>query len=251
MSGCCPIISNPKGGVACGGFAKITNSWDLYQDFICYYLLGGNYNGTANEVLDLSQYHNNGTGGGGYAPSVPLQDAGVFCLTSQFFNESQLISLPTDQVRSNEAFTVSAWFNYQITYVTRNFYDRGNFQLGYTFLDQLQATIVVENTLRSTTTITVIGATSLETNEWYNVACVVDPIKETINLYLNGVLDASESLTGAIVSQGTTEIGNLFLGNVQNLTVSPVAHSTAWILAQYNNVCNYSTFLSVTAELPF
>lgn len=108
--------------------------------------------------------------------------------------------------------------------------------------------------------ISVVGATTLSTDTWYRVGGVVDGSNAIA--YLNGASDASSAmgnLNNPVSSFDYTVLGarghngvngNFFGGIIDEVRIASVGRSSAWMLAEANNVKPSSTFLAFGALTP-
>ncbi|CAF0829137.1 unnamed protein product [Rotaria sp. Silwood1] len=93
----------------------------------------------------------------------------------------------------------------------------------------------------------VIGSTSLSTNTWYHVAYVYDYSSQTQSIYLQGVLDGTQTSAGPYQGQnGSIFIGssvlssNSFYGYIDNLKLTTRAKSSSEILTDASLVTYFS-----------
>jgi len=92
-------------------------------------------------------------------------------------------------------------------------------------------------------------------NQWYYVVGTFDGA--TARLYINAGSPASASASTPIWPSNNTYIGDnsdhvrKFVGFIDEIRVSNIARSAAWILAEYNNQLNPTTFYSLGAEETF
>ncbi|MHA2248549.1 MAG: DUF2341 domain-containing protein, partial [Candidatus Hodarchaeales archaeon] len=95
------------------------------------------------------------------------------------------------------------------------------------------------------------GKTGNPINTWIHVVGTYDGSNALI--YINGVEQTSQALTGTIV-QTTNPLrfgadpSNYFGGLVDEIRISNITRSAEWILTEYNNQNNPSSFISVGSE---
>lgn len=239
---CCPGPLTQAGGGVGGGQCIVSNSLEVWDCFETVLHLQETGNGTSGEYKDSTSHAHNGTGGGGNSVMTPIIDSGVFCLNSQQCLGKQYISVVEDAINPTVGMTVSLWGAITSWYTPRTFYSRGSFTLEYTYWNQVKATITTLPTLSTSATYSVTGATQLTQGKFYHLAAVWTP-GVGLAVYVNGVQDGiktvadtySAPLTESLVA---SEDGGAFVvGNVQEVRLSGVARSAAWLLAEYNNVC--------------
>ncbi len=96
------------------------------------------------------------------------------------------------------------------------------------------------------------GATTLSANTWYHVVGTWDGT--TRRVYLNGSQDGYDTRTGTIGTDTRTfQIGgragtDLSNGILDEIRISSVARSTAWVRTAYNNQSSPSTFYALGGE---
>jgi len=98
---------------------------------------------------------------------------------------------------------------------------------------------------------------SLMTNQWYHVVGTFD--SPTIKLYINGVLEATGSKSGLIAATDGTPIRlgcrgsgsgteRHLEGGLDEVRISNIARSPAWISTSFNNEHDTSSFYSIGSE---
>jgi hypothetical protein len=90
-----------------------------------------------------------------------------------------------------------------------------------------------------------VGKTSLETGKWYHICGSWDG--ETAKLYVNGVLETESNGKGLIDSKSHTmrfgTIENRFSSSeIDEVRISNVSHSAAWVWVCYENQSNNGVF---------
>jgi hypothetical protein len=174
----------------------------------------------------------------------------VFCRPSQKLTGQEFVTLPLDNWQG--AFTVTLWFQVDSFYIPRTFYSRGfdtpagatwAFQLGHTFLNQLQAQVCTNDGI-----VEAYGSAFITKSTWHHVACVVD---SSLTLYLDGVQVVTKKSSAPISSTNGAFLGRWnnasnLQGNLQEVRVFMGAKDAAWIANEYANFC--SSFYTVGAE---
>lgn len=254
-----------SGGSRAGGSATVaipTHTWD---SFTAVYHLTGTYSGLAEEVIDstANARHGQGDGANGLDANVPTQANGVF-FHSQAFDSNDYITLPEDDSPDDTSYSVSLWAKIEGRYLERMFFSRGitqtlaapyegwSIQLGHTPANLPKAMIQVVGS-DDWERYTLLGDTALTEGCWYHLALTLES-GSLATLYVDGVAvdTATISETHLAPSVSGSYIGrvdNLSYtdGNIQEVRISPVARESAWIEAEFANLCD-SDFYSIGDE---
>lgn len=256
---CNSINEIASGGITCGGSATITDTTvTISGGAVCsgsalVSIVGLSYDGLAcvypldddgPTFLDHSPNSLDGTGG----ITDPVLSSGVFCLGSNYFEESEdtrgcYIRLPEDPL-DDDPFTVTFWVKMDSKYRHRTFYSRGldgpgstwAFSIGHSYLNHLMVSIHQSDY----TTVECYSATRLSVDRWYHCAAVYDG--SNVSVYINGVLENNQSCVMRTPSGGGF-IGRLNHGSyptcyMQELRLYGGVKSEAWLLAEYQNFCS-------------
>jgi hypothetical protein len=202
---------------------------------------------------DSTIYANNGVTYGGIAKSAAgkIDGADVFDGTNDYLRVSNSPSLnPTS------AMTIELWMNITSTgnfvnLVTKGIWSQYYLRLGPTggrtyfyvkFIDGTVATIESWN----------IG---WKWNTWHHLAVTLDTQAGTIKVYLDGVQKLSSSFAAGKTIISTTnpllvsDINqNWVKGTIDEIRMSNVARSPAWIQTNYNNQKDPSAFYTIVGE---
>jgi hypothetical protein len=94
------------------------------------------------------------------------------------------------------------------------------------------------------------STTALGTGSWKHIAMTYNG--STLALYLNGALNTSTSLTGAITTNtnffgiGTdASLNDFFSGLIDEVHVAGTARSANWLLTEYNNQSAPASFMAI------
>jgi hypothetical protein len=239
-----PVLSSSQdtivylyyGNQYCSNQQNITNTWDV--NFLAVHHLDE----TAGTLFDSTSHHNNGTPYG-----TPNQDGtGKIDGACYFDGINDHFILP--QVFSTQSqFTMEAWIypqtgaRYFISQF-RNSQGHGVFlQVGYN-PDHIEWYINSNSS----------GIAGITLNTWYHIVLTYDGT--TARIYKNaGTPNSKACAAPAWPAEGMyigdrSAGGRQFHGMIDEVRLSSIARSSAWISTEYNNQNNPSGFYSVGAE---
>lgn len=253
-----------RGGVVCGGSARCWIATDPYDGLEAIWPLDEAGDGTADEYRDRARHQLHGTGG----DVVPELADGVFCLSSQYFEEDtdtgvgSYIELPPDTLSVNHAFTVSCWLRTSDRFKPRIIYSRGfededgnkwQFTLGYGWIRHVTASIQVIDSDGEPVTYEAFSAETLEENVNYHVAATWEP-GVGLQVFVDGVPGSLYEVeeTETVASDAGGYFGRWNLGAyptayVQEVRLWPDVKSEDFLAAEHDNFCD-STFYTVGSE---
>lgn len=250
MNNCCRINNNSIViGIGCS--ALVHSNCGCYSAYQAVYPLNTQPIGDIDEVEDKTRNLLHGTE---YTPDFSIQDTGVFCNYSNYFNDGASAICKGDYI-SEQPITVSLWVNIDADYLPRVMFDRGNFTIGYDYLNYPYVTIRQQITEYSFKEITLTADTALDKNNFYYVAFVYD--LTTLKIYINGEEDTTLTITNNNLQPYLDEnyIGRdinksgYMIGNLQEIRLSGDAKSAAWIKAEYDQICDGINFYTYSGEV--
>jgi len=228
--------------------ADPTNVWD--SNFKGVWHLKESGNGTADEFKDSTANANHGTGGSGTSQNdgTPSQADGKIGKCQEFdAANDERIEIPADATLKPDYITLEAWCNRTSgePLVMKAWSDTGwtspwdNYVLKTTNDVKSSARFVNE----SQTRVDFAGSTTGSNGTWYYFVATFDGSKGRV--YRNGSEDGSVDLTGTLGKRDTTvNIGGLnpgtgvdwyFTGKIDEVRISNIARSAAWLKASYNS----------------
>jgi hypothetical protein len=236
-----------------------TGVWD--SNYMGVWHLDESGSGAADEYEDSTSNSNHGQGGGGSLGGVPTQDTGQIGYAQDFEGNApgDFIDLGSpSSLAITGSITIEAWINveswnpeYWHMIVARQY--GTSFGDGYLLClnDGGTAYIIVNSN-----TATRSGVT---TGTWYHIVGVVSGT--TRRVYINGVggttgsgatwtLDANPILIGSGENNVPgTDPTEEFDGIIDEVRISNIVRSAAWIQTEYNNQGNPSAFYTLGAEI--
>ena len=99
-----------------------------------------------------------------------------------------------------------------------------------------------------------VASTDVSNGSWYHVVGTHDATTGDTKLYVNGVLEDVESMTGGVVYDPAKPVriggrtNETWNGILDEVRISNVPRSADWIMTEYNNQSSPSTFYAVGAE---
>ncbi|HEY4265159.1 MAG TPA: hypothetical protein VGM72_07570, partial [Micropepsaceae bacterium] len=234
--------------------------WDSHYKGVYHLSVGLNAN-------DSTAGANNGTNNGATAVAAKIAGGAAFNGTSQYIdlgnNANLKIALPA---------TISMWINHNASYNPATNWDwfsndvvwggSGN-RHGIDIGDDNTGKVVASFSDGTSNYSLKIGTTTLSKGVDYFVTCVIRAHND-ITIYLNGVDDGGSYAgaggssvgygtgSGAIgVSRGASAGGTnqgFYFGCIDELRVSDIERSAAWIAAEYTNQNSPGTFYTLAAE---
>jgi hypothetical protein len=217
---------------------------------------------TSGTHYDSSQYGNNGTYYGSQQNATGQMDGADGFVGNLALSGGDYVDCGnTTSFNINDAITVSAWIEptnqTQWNHLCTKGCDSPNrvYQLSIEANEQIDFIINGDNTNAKATTIK-----SVTIGEWSYAVGTYD--RSNIKAYINGVENASQAYTSAIntntvnlrIASRVVGTGNsgasgyTFDGLMDEVRVSSVARSSGWILTEYNNQNNPSSFCAVGPE---
>jgi hypothetical protein len=240
------------------GSAPAQNVWSA--DFVMVQHLEQNGNGTAGEFKDSTSHHHDGTGGEGNPAGAPRPTASIVGLGQSFNGFSDVLFPNSDDfsVTATGELTISAWvspsvLNYQTSddgFI--NFMGKGDdhaYEWSFVMYNRdgvarpQRISFYLDNTQGG------LGSGSysqypLAVNQWVHVTAKVD--SQRTYLYRDGTLAGRDPYKGpgayvqinpkhgkAPVRIGTRNLVTWFEGRIDEVRISNVARSNAWIAASY------------------
>lgn len=271
-----PSLSAGSVIYACYGDATVTtdqshpsSTWD--SNFKEVFHMSDNITGSSGTIKDSTVTNYSLTAGGngccGTSPNIATTTAkinnGVNFINSNQYQGSEASGTANSGVGTSTTFTLEAWAN------TAN---NGGFDVGYnSFASVVGVTdsnsfgLITDNgaanfafTLQdggnvATSTGFVVGATGT----WEHVVGTYDGT--TLKTYVNGILGTSTAFTMGTAKNGDGKINMAYtisctLGcrttnvKLDEVRVSNTTRNSSWILTEYNNQSNPSTFYAVGSE---
>ncbi|MBU1218193.1 DUF2341 domain-containing protein [Myxococcota bacterium] len=222
------------------------------NNFAGVYHLSENGSGVANEFRDSTSNENHGTSD---ADRVPTRAVGKWAFAQNFSDSAPVDAIRLGLIDDSQwtGLTVEAWVNGVDTGDDRIFaktWGNGGDETAWMVGKQGANKMRMRT---NTDDITVTAGTAFPTNTWIHMAFTWSP--GTITVYRNGVTDAVDTIDGTSLYQNPTDvyphIGNApafdraFDGLIQEVRVSRVARSSAWLETQFNNLDDPSSFITV------
>ncbi len=239
-------------------------TWDANYEAVLHLQESGS--GSDGEFLDATANAHHGTGGGlagaGSAAGTPGRTTGKFGF-AQDFDDS---TTPQNHIRLDAvsdaawtAVTVQAWINADDTGDDRIFGKSwGTGSSDQTWLLRKNTANIGTRMRTNTTNNGGFDPFAYSTGTWYHAAITWDASDSQLRVYVNGVQRGNTTLNGAtmytapLVNEPT--IGNTatvnrgFDGQLQEARISDIARSVDWLLTEFNNQDDPSSFYSVGVE---
>ncbi|MHA1936155.1 MAG: LamG-like jellyroll fold domain-containing protein, partial [Candidatus Thorarchaeota archaeon] len=251
-----PTAVNQEDPVALWGTSSV-GTWHLGESGI----------GATDEYMDSSPYYNHGQGGAGVAVDVPTRIDGKVGYGQDFDGSGDIISFGTSGNLQPSNLTWSAWVMRTSSWTSQRmalFYakDTWNGPGWYVQVDDVSSggpsiprdlLIVVDGSNFYT-----YNGVPLDTlyplNDWVHLAASFDSTTNAMALYVNGVAQSLQTFgtPDSITSTSDTKYipsnaGN-YLGAMDEVHIAGVIRSPEWILTEYRNQNNPSSFYSVFAQ---
>jgi hypothetical protein len=200
------------------------------------FLMVQHLNATSTALIDSTSNNNDGTATGGVTPSASGEIAGCETFTGGS------IQLPT-VLSSQTQFTFSAWIYPQAG--ARYFISEWNNNQG-AFL-QVSGNSVVQMYVNG-----IMAQKTVSLNQWHYVVGTFNGT--TASLWVDGGSPSSASALNPIWASQNMYLGNRndgtrqFIGLLDEVRVSNIARSNAWILTEYANQKNPLTFYTIGVQ---
>ena len=252
------------GNAAVSADPSSSNTWDANYQAVLHLQESGN--GSDNEFIDATTNANHGTGGGlagaGTASGTPSRTIGKFGF-AQDFNDA---TSPQNHIRlgpvndaSWNSVTVQAWINADDTGDDRIFGKSwGTGSNNQTWLLRKNSSSIGSRMRTNSNNNGGFDPFNYSTSTWYLAAVTWDASDNQLRVYVNGIERGNTTLNGTNlyasppISQPT--LGNTatldrgFDGQLQEARLSNVARSADWLLTEFNNQDDPSSFYTVGAE---
>jgi len=195
--------------------------------------------GQGSTAYDESDHNNDGSLGTG--SSAPTWTTGKFN-NALSFDGNDYVNCGTDSSLrfTSEPFTLSAWIYSTSTSSGAEIIANDDVSNGYGFLTIAGGTL--RFTTRGTTDVYTDSSTTIPTNTWAHVVAIYTGSNGERKIYINGVEDASESITGSITAADDplfigqrADSSNYFQGKIDEVKVYNYALTAEQIKIDYNN----------------
>ncbi|MEO1053939.1 MAG: DUF2341 domain-containing protein [Bacteroidota bacterium] len=224
-----------------------TNTWD--SNYVGVWLLN-------NTLDDATSFNHDSFDNGGTANIAgKIGDARSFSGTNQWLQ----VANSTDLNNTGTALTLSAWVNRDvdqnddigILIKSSNGGNQYQQHLGIEGADVANGRVRTGGTGQSR----INGTTTLTPGTWYYITAVYDGAQ--LRVFTNGIQQNIEATTGNILDSsgdpvllGRRALGDdrFFDGIIDNARISNVARSNDWVLTEFNNQNDPSSFYTVAAE---
>ena len=239
-------------------------TWDSNYEAVLHLQESGN--GSDDEFLDATANAHHGTGGGlagaGSASGTPTRTTGKFGFAQDFDDSSS----PQNHIRldavndaSWTAVTVQAWINADDTGDDRVFGKSwGTGSNNQTWLLRKNSSSIGARLRTNTANNGGFDPFGYSTGTWYHSAITWDAADNQLRVFVNGVEQGNTTLAGATLYTTPTvdepTIGNTatlnrgFDGQLQEAKLSDVARTNGWLLTEFNNQDDPSSFYSIGME---
>lgn len=204
--------------------------------------------GQGQTVQDSTSNNNDGTLGansssGSDDPTWATEDQCIIgkCLS---FDGGDYVSRPdTSSTSITGSFTLSAWINTTITTGTRAIIDKDDSSNRSFYLNTNSGKIRALVTSNGSTLAYRDSSQDIATNKWYHVASVYNSTSQTLDVYINGIID-NGTLTGTVPASvydnnSSINIGYdpqnnaYFTGKIDDVKIYPFARTAAEIKSDY------------------
>lgn len=213
-----------SGGAVCGGSADVDVPTQVYDGLTAVYPLDE----------ESSPYLDHVGNRDGTSTSEPSLDDGVACTYSQLFTGREFIEFPFDDL--GDTWSVSLWAKVNLPFSNRCFFSRGGFAaLGHTVLLGPEGRLITDED-----NYFVSGVTRYQPEYWHHWAVSCDG--STMKVYLDGVLQGQETVTGDVTESGSSFAGkfaggSFLVGNLQEVRIFPEVKSEDYFRNEYLSVC--------------
>ena len=242
------IIYIYYGNPTCSSQQNPAGTWD--SNFVLVQHLSE----TSNPHYDSTQYNNDGNATAGTNQSADGIVDGADSFQGQL-NDGDYVAIPDSNILDiTGSITMEAWV--KITDPADNdeqgILSKPDYNLIYD--GNIGDGKVFRAEFRGLTTTQVYGVTTPESNSWYYVVGVYDSDAEKIMIYVDGDEEGKETSSGTI-NTGTYDlrIGNHYNqyyidGTIDEVRISKIVRSAAWIKTTYYNINLPNMFLTVGTE---
>jgi len=220
------------GNPSCGNQQDPMGVWDANYKLVMH------LDEEAGILYDSTENGNNGTpygslaqGATGYIGKSVEFNGGYIQLPRIMTTETQFTFSAWIYPRSGSRYVICEWLSYQGAFLQVS-------------SDGRYIEFYINNVIVSSTSITL--------NNWYYIVGTYDGT--TARLYVNNRTPTSKSTSNPIWPSQNTYIGDRsdhvrkFYGFIDEVRISNIARSAAWILTEYNNQLNPATFYSIGPE---
>lgn len=238
-----------NGSAAAGQNKEAT--WNA--DFKAVWHLNENPAATAPQMSDSTANHNHGTSNGGM--TISNQIAGYITGALQFDGASandDFISVPNNSsLNVSQGITIEAWVYPEAINTSRDRYiidkEKAYFlDAARTHSSRPHLYLYIDNAWRN-----VSGSVDLTANAWNYLVGTYDATQKVITLYINGVNRGITNVSGLTnyniaSSANSVQLGRRWMtfdGKIDEVRLSSLRRSPAWIAAQYKSMSN--TYLSL------
>ncbi|PQO33161.1 hypothetical protein C5Y96_09890 [Blastopirellula marina] len=247
-----------RGGVVVNGkaFVDTNHPWSGLHGV---WPIGGEYDGTEDEVLDLSPNEFHGYCGFGNGDNVPEpSEDGIYCSSSSEFTSLEWVTLPEDRISVTQDFSVSCWckLDREHLHSPRVLFSRGFttgdgdeyiFTLGYSWIHHVWAQIQLVGD--ETVYYEAFSSSTMTDDRWNHCAASWVP-GDALRVWLNGSDEGSiETPEIATVARtngnqiGRWNDGAIPVGLLQEVRLYPEAKPQNYWLAEYDNACKPGFYL--------
>lgn len=220
-------------------------------------------NGTSGEYDDSTSNSLNGTGGSGISADAPTQTASKIYNGQNFDGSIDFINVLNNALLQPAKITVEGWIKFTTFGTYQAMMSKADGGGWYLDVDDDVANAIEFGVFTSSSTYAFVTypSTTLSTGTWYHILGVSDG--SNVRLYLNGAQVASAPYVGNINYAGETndvtfgadagpahtpDIGTYFHGGIDEVRISSIGRSAAWITTEYNNESSPATFYSVAGQ---
>jgi ketosteroid isomerase-like protein len=229
------------------GNSTAANQQNVHNTWDSNYVLVEHLHETSGTVIDSSSGGNNGTAMNGVSRDVPGKINGA----DQLDGVNDYVEVAdASNLEGMSALTLEVWLK-QSTYHNNGIMNKGGAG-GVSYLLQGWSDSALYFAVDGQTNRAVAPVGSYPLNEWYHLTGVCTGTQ--LLIYVNSVEKASSSKTASVPSDayplqvGQNGVGTYFSGSVDEVRISKIARSSAWIATEYNNQNNPATFYSVGVE---
>ena len=233
-----------------------TGVWD--PNFIGVWHLTESGSGMVNEYFDSSHYGNHGQGGAGNTSYIPNQATGPIGFGQNFTDHFIDCGNDTSIAITGNQITMQLWMKYPSTHPWMGPFNHKGFYEGYRLTmspdsQYLRAQLPGDESDLQTSQI-------IPTDIWHHV--VVTYNGSIIRIFVDGVPDPANlskmnNLVSALpnpfrIGHGDQPEGQAWtypwLGQIDEVRISNVGRSADWIVTEYNNQYNPSSFYTIGIE---
>jgi hypothetical protein len=202
--------------------------------------------------LDSTSYGNNGTVYGSMSKSA----AGKIDGSDMFDGVDDYVQVPNSpSLNPSSAITIELWMNLSSTGDYVNLVNKGTFSQFYMRMGPQEGRTYLFVKFSDGTFASVEGSvTGWTYNAWHHVVATLDTNAQTIKLYVDGVQKLSGTFASGKSIVATTnplrisDTTRRVKGSLDEVRVSNIARSPAWIQTSYNNQKAPSSFYTINKE---